>query len=76
MRLQETRDVDWDSNRITENTRASYPIEHMGGWVGGVAGWQGGREGGQAWDAGTRQLLAPICALSRLDPPRRHPSCL
>lgn len=28
--LQETRHVDYDSNRITENTRASYPIEHIG----------------------------------------------
>ncbi|KAL4443900.1 hypothetical protein ABPG75_011637 [Micractinium tetrahymenae] len=26
---EETRHVDYDSNRITENTRASYPIEHI-----------------------------------------------
>jgi hypothetical protein len=40
---EETRGVDYDASRITENTRASYPIEHIGeggelvwGWVGGV----------------------------------------
>lgn len=36
---EETRGVDYDSNRITENTRASYPIEHIGGqgWLGCAA---------------------------------------
>ena len=37
---EETRGVDYDASRITENTRASYPIEHIGEFVfGGGVGW-------------------------------------
>ncbi|NPV53653.1 MAG: phosphoenolpyruvate carboxykinase (ATP) [Firmicutes bacterium] len=36
---EETRDIDFDSNAITENTRSGYPIDHIpGAVVPGVAG--------------------------------------
>lgn len=28
---EDSREVDWGAARITENTRAAYPIENMGG---------------------------------------------
>ncbi|PSC71338.1 phosphoenolpyruvate carboxykinase [ATP]-like [Micractinium conductrix] len=59
---EETRDVDWDSNRITENTRASYPIEHM-------ANAQVPCVGGHPRNAvllccDTFGLLPPVCKLT------------
>ena len=30
---EDSREVDFEAARITENTRASYPVEHIGGWV-------------------------------------------
>jgi phosphoenolpyruvate carboxykinase (ATP) len=36
---QETRDIDYDSNKYTENTRAAYPIDHIpGALIPSVAG--------------------------------------
>ena len=28
---EDSREVDFEASRITENTRASYPVEHIGG---------------------------------------------
>lgn len=49
---QESREVDFNASRITENTRASYPIEYICEWAGwlfrGKLGIEAGKGGGRS----------------------------